>query len=212
MTLLDLDDAEQPMDPMLAMAIQAAFRRVSLTPVQFVTVPRAWCKKRRTQKSMKGPDGPRKGRMKMALAKKDGARCAYCAREFVDLDDATLDHVIPNRVVAHWQTWNLVLSCTACNNAKADRVPLVLMPIIFALLRQTAPLLQDFKREQQALKRQQEQEQRDRRTVRAARRAAHEARASRNRIRKQIQALSGVPVRLAIEAAPVRAALPAGGQ
>ncbi|MEV7675820.1 HNH endonuclease [Streptomyces sp. NPDC088752] len=59
---------------------------------------------------------------KEQLARRNGLRCAYCRRPFVDLHEATLDHVAPYSL---WRTWSataLVLACWPCNHAKSDRL------------------------------------------------------------------------------------------
>ncbi|MCX4886078.1 HNH endonuclease [Streptomyces sp. NBC_00847] len=200
MAAIDLDNTEQPMDPKLVLAIESAFRFVSVTPVQFVPAPQAW-HKANPGGGVSGPKGHRKAQIKIQLAKRDGARCAYCAREFVDLDDATLDHVIPNTIVRHWQEWNLLLACGACNNAKADQVPLPLMPLLLALLGSLAPVARYLREARKA-----EAKASGKQSVSALRREYKRKR----RICKAIEDMGGRPYRLAIEAGPDRAALPAG--
>ncbi|QLJ06706.1 HNH endonuclease (plasmid) [Streptomyces sp. NEAU-sy36] len=141
MTSLDLDGTEQPIDPHLLMAVEAAFQRVSTTKVEFVETPRIW-KKGAPAGNSKGPSGDKKAALRFSIAQRDGAKCAYCAQPFIDLDQATLDHVIPNEIVKHWQPWNLVLACEACNNLKANRVPLIVMPMLCHLLTAVMPLAQ----------------------------------------------------------------------
>lgn len=201
MASVDLYEHGQPMDPMLAMAVESAFRRVSLTPVQFVPAPRSW--------RASNPSGPQKGHssskpgLRKRLAQRDGARCGYCARPFVDLDDATLDHVIPNSIVGHWQPWNLLLACEACNNLKADHLPLVLMPFLCHLLRYLSTA-QDLNVRSKSARKKARQK---------ARRRARKLNAERSlRARRAIEAMAGHPVRLAIEAAPTRAHLTVGGE
>lgn len=197
MAILDLDDTEQPIDPKLVLAIESAFRFVTVTPVQFVAAPRAW-QKANPGGSVSGPKGQRKAQIKIELAKRDGARCAYCDREFVDLDDATLDHVIPNSIVRHWQEWNLLLSCGACNNAKADQVPLVLMPLLLSLLHNLAPLAEYLREVRRS-----EAKAAGRPSAGALRREYKRKR----RINKAIQEMGGNPFRRAIEAPATRAEL-----
>jgi hypothetical protein len=219
MPLLDLDGTEQPMDPKLVMAIESAFRRVSMTDVVFLPAPRAW-QKANPAGSAKGPKGMVKANLRMQIVRRDGARCAYCAREFVDLDDATLDHVIPNSVVGHWQAWNLVLACEACNGLKADGLPLILMPLVCHLLRELLPLAQQKAARKKAAKKAKKATAVPTPPIptcgypsrSAFRKAQQEIWRRRSWVNWNIQRMSGVPVRLAIEAAPVRAALPAGGQ
>lgn len=209
MTAVDTYDAEQPIDPKLAQAIDAAFRSVSMTPVVFVATPRSWAKSNPACGPVKGPKTARKARIKLDLVKRDGARCAYCAREFIDLDDATLDHVIPNAVVGHWEPWNLLLACGPCNNMKADRVPLLIMPVLCGVLYAILSVPERARRlEKSRRDRERNRRARERWERRQARRLAAER---QELVRTQIQALSTVPVRLAIEAAPQPLALPAGG-
>ncbi|MGX9918984.1 HNH endonuclease [Streptomyces sp. NPDC002248] len=67
------------------------------------------------------------------LAKRDGARCHYCARPFpATLAGATLDHYVP---VVLWPTnkpRNLVLACGPCNTVKAAALPPVLALMLAA--------------------------------------------------------------------------------
>lgn len=196
MAIVDLHDAGQPMDPKLLMAIESAFKRVCLTEVQFVPVPRAW---HHPSGSVNGPNSDRKAKIKMSLMKRDGNRCAYCAREFVDLADATLDHVIPNAIVRHWEPWNLLLACEPCNNVKADKVPLLLLPLLLLILRELSK--RSELRSRNALKK----------ARKKANRLARKQRANQvARTWRTIEDLAGHPLRLELEAAPARAALPSG--
>lgn len=205
---LDLDGTEQPIDPMLVKAIETAFLAFSVPTVSFVPVPRAW-RKSNPAGGAKGPNGPRKAEIKLELIERYGFRCAYCAREFVDLNDATLDHVIPNCVVGHWKPWNLVLACEPCNNAKSDGVPLVLMPMLFHLLSVIEPAIR-AKRERREASEAKPTNGYPSRT--AEKRARKARRQQRHQFYRAMRALDAPWVRLAIEAAPVRAELPAGGQ
>jgi len=203
MALLDLDDTEQPIDPKLVMAIESAFLAFSLPTVPFVPMPRAW-KKANPNGSAKGPNGPRKAQIKLELIERDGFRCGYCAREFVDLDDATLDHVIPNCVVGHWKTWNLVLACGPCNNAKGDNVPLVLMPMLGHLLVQLGELSR-WKREAS------KPIPTNGYPSKSAAKKAHKSQyRQRQQFYRAMHRMGGPFIRPALEAAPVRPALPAG--
>lgn len=210
MTLLD--GTEQPMDPKLVLAIEAAFRKVSLTAVEFAPVPRAW-RKSNPRGPVKGPKTHTKANLRMTIARRDGAQCAYCDREFVDLDDATLDHVIPNCVVGHWMPWNLLLTCDACNQLKADQVPLVLLPLLCHLLT-TLARVAEHKRQQPKTKTPAipTNGYPSKKAARRAQKAAYQAAWRKQQVSQAIESMTGQPVRLAIEAAPVRAALPAGGQ
>ncbi|MFE5806293.1 HNH endonuclease [Streptomyces sp. NPDC056491] len=63
---------------------------------------------------------------KFQLAARDGAHCAYCRAPFPNLRHATLDHVVPIRLLRTWSAAHLVLACRPCNDAKADRFPLLM--------------------------------------------------------------------------------------
>ncbi|MET9292441.1 HNH endonuclease [Streptomyces sp. NPDC003077] len=68
--------------------------------------------------------GARRRTRKHSLVRRDGLRCAYCRRSFLDLHDATIDHVVPLSLFRTWATEHLVLACASCNVRKADRLPL----------------------------------------------------------------------------------------
>ena len=198
MSVLDLYGSEQPIDPKLVMAIESAFRRFSTTTVEFIRPPASWAKSNRNG-SKKSPSS-NKANLRMTIVRRDGARCAYCSREFVDLDDATLDHVIPNSVVGHWQPWNLLLCCQACNVLKDDKIPAVLMPLLLHTLRNLLVTASLVKAEQQA-------EAERKRVQNIKLKAANRLRTSRRRLANQrgrfnkvMRTLNGnQPVRLAIE-------------
>lgn len=79
---------------------------------------------------------------KFQLAARDGAHCAYCRAPFTDLRHATLDHVVPIRLLRTWAAAHLVLACRPCNHAKADRLPLLMaLLVIGAVDRVEAPAL-----------------------------------------------------------------------
>ncbi|MEU6964112.1 HNH endonuclease [Streptomyces chrestomyceticus] len=61
------------------------------------------------------------------LARRDGARCAYCRTPFAaDLADATIDHVVPLSLFRTWRQEHTVLACRRCNTRKGDRLPLTM--------------------------------------------------------------------------------------
>lgn len=212
-----LDDTPPPMDPMLVKAIETAFLAFSVPTVEFMPVPRAW-RDANPDGASKGPGGPAKARIKLDLIQRDGFRCAYCAREFVDLNDATLDHVIPNCVVGHWETWNLVLACDPCNNAKGDSAPLVLVPMLAHLLVQLAASNQH--RTTKKAKRQKApfvgtppiptNGFPSRGAYQRAQKEAYLTAWARKQVDQALAAMQAPPIRPALESAPVRAALPAG--
>lgn len=69
---------------------------------------------------------------KRTLARRDGAHCAYCRIPFMDLREATMDHVVPISLFLTWSADHLVLACRPCNTAKADRLPLSLALVLCA--------------------------------------------------------------------------------
>lgn len=129
---------EFPIDPQLVDAVESVFARFTSTPhTPFTAVPRVWAKAMRDKKER----GPRIGKdvLRERIAIRDGGPvCAYCGRVFSDLRSATLDHVIPVQIVKHWDMWNLVLACSPCNNAKANRIPDLVMPLVAAVVYQLA--------------------------------------------------------------------------
>lgn len=52
---------------------------------------------------------------------RDRWRCRYCGAEC--LYDATLDHVLPKSLGGRFDATNLVTACKACNQKKANRLP-----------------------------------------------------------------------------------------
>ncbi len=59
---------------------------------------------------------------KAGIYRRDRGLCAYCGRS-IPLEDATLDHVIPQSLDGP-ATWdNLVNACRRCNEKKANRTP-----------------------------------------------------------------------------------------
>ncbi len=70
----------------------------------------------------KGKIGCRRRReLRGILVERDGARCWYCRTRFHDLDDSTIDHLVPRSHGGSWSLTNIVLACGPCNEAKADR-------------------------------------------------------------------------------------------
>jgi 5-methylcytosine-specific restriction endonuclease McrA len=66
-------------------------------------------------------------RLRRALAARDGLACFYCRAPFPTLEEATLDHLIPQSLLPGWPLFNLVLACVDCNEAKADQLPQVFL-------------------------------------------------------------------------------------
>lgn len=76
-------------------------------------------------------NAPRRRALKGTLAARDGSWCAYCGRLFADLRyAATIDHVMPLSLLDTWRSEDLVLACRPCNDAKADRLPLLLALLV----------------------------------------------------------------------------------
>ncbi|MFD4998491.1 HNH endonuclease [Streptomyces buecherae] len=69
-------------------------------------------------------DSARRRIRKAQLARRHGARCAYCWARFADLKAATLDHVVPRSLYPTWRVRGLVLACVTCNHRKGDALPL----------------------------------------------------------------------------------------
>lgn len=55
------------------------------------------------------------------LVRRDGPDCHYCGCH-LEYDEITLDHVTPRSKGGSDGLWNLVLSCAACNQEKADKL------------------------------------------------------------------------------------------
>lgn len=73
-------------------------------------------------------------RIRAYIAERDGRLCHYCRRPFADLYGVTLDHYVPHCLWAMNKPRNLVLACVACNQRKADALPVALA---FTLLART---------------------------------------------------------------------------
>lgn len=74
-------------------------------------------------------------RIRAYVAERDGRLCHYCRRPFADLYGVTLDHYVPHCLWAMNRPRNLVLACVACNQGKADSLPVTLA---FTLLARAA--------------------------------------------------------------------------
>jgi len=78
---------------------------------------------------------------KEQLARRHGQHCAYCHRPFVDLAEATLDHIAPQSLWRSWSVTSLMLACADCNQAKADRLPLSIALLLLAWADPTQPTI-----------------------------------------------------------------------
>jgi hypothetical protein len=76
-------------------------------------------------RTRRGSRGRRK--LRAALIRRDGNRCAYCRTPFTDPATlSTIDHIAPYCLYRTWRREAVVLACQPCNHAKADRIPLLL--------------------------------------------------------------------------------------
>jgi len=73
-----------------------------------------------------GISAHRRRARKKRLAERYGRQCFYCRRPFRDLREATADHIVPVSLWRSWSMTSLMLACRPCNEAKADRFPLLL--------------------------------------------------------------------------------------
>ncbi|MGM0345867.1 HNH endonuclease [Streptomyces sp. Adlamb9] len=76
---------------------------------------------------------------KEQLARRYGQCCAYCRQTFIDLREATLDHIVPCSLWRSWSVTSLMLACVDCNQAKADRFPLSLALVLLKWAHPTGP-------------------------------------------------------------------------
>jgi 5-methylcytosine-specific restriction endonuclease McrA len=61
-----------------------------------------------------------------AIYKRDGYTCQYCGKRApknIDVDDLSIDHVLPKAQGGKTSWDNVALACTDCNRKKADRTP-----------------------------------------------------------------------------------------
>ncbi|WP_431900238.1 HNH endonuclease [Nonomuraea sp. bgisy101] len=71
--------------------------------------------------------------MRQLLAERDGSRCFYCLEPVEDPTRLTFDHFAPACFLPVAESWNLVLSCCACNQAKASLLPRGLVLVLLAI-------------------------------------------------------------------------------
>lgn len=62
-------------------------------------------------------------RAKLELLWRDGRRCAICGKKIKNLDDLTIDHIIPLAKGGENVLENYQLAHRACNETKADMLP-----------------------------------------------------------------------------------------
>lgn len=60
---------------------------------------------------------------KLQLVWKNGKRCAICGRKIKDLEDATIDHIVPLAEGGKNVIENFQLAHKACNEAKGCMLP-----------------------------------------------------------------------------------------
>lgn len=71
------------------------------------------------------PKPSRRVKLLQELIARDGWTCFYCER-VLTLTDATIDHVLPRSAGGRNLLDNLVLACQPCNEAKDDRITMLL--------------------------------------------------------------------------------------
>ncbi|MFJ1900499.1 HNH endonuclease [Streptomyces sp. NPDC088115] len=119
---------DYPIDPQLVAAVNEIFHRYK---VELIRLPKQW----RTPCAMrKGLNTKRATAKRKRLVHMYGLKCTYCGCSFEDIAQATLDHVVPYRLLRSWANVNLALACADCNEQKDDKVPAVLMPLLTALV------------------------------------------------------------------------------
>lgn len=69
-------------------------------------------------------------RIKLQLLWQNGKRCAICGRKIKDLDDLTIDHIVPLAKGGRNAIENYQLAHKACNEAKGSMLPKEHMRII----------------------------------------------------------------------------------
>lgn len=57
---------------------------------------------------------------KIRLLIKDGNKCIYCENKFKDVEDATIDHILPKIKGGTNNINNLGLACSECNREKGN--------------------------------------------------------------------------------------------
>ncbi|MEW2083495.1 HNH endonuclease signature motif containing protein [Streptomyces sp. NPDC005283] len=74
----------------------------------------------------------------LASRKGCGWWCFYCRAPFTETRRPTFDHYIPYSAWKTGRRRNLVLACSACNTAKADRLPWTVAAVLLRKVR-TSP-------------------------------------------------------------------------
>lgn len=57
-------------------------------------------------------------------ARKVNAKCCYCGRPFDEKRKISLDHIVPKSSKGSTECYNLLVSCTPCNNVKKKSLSL----------------------------------------------------------------------------------------
>ncbi|MCX4824867.1 HNH endonuclease [Streptomyces sp. NBC_01142] len=76
---------------------------------------------------------------RLASRKGCGWWCFYCRAPFTENRRPTFDHYIPYSAWKTGRQWNLVLACSSCNTAKADRLPYTVAVVLLCKVR-TSPV------------------------------------------------------------------------
>ena len=72
---------------------------------------------------MTSKTGRARTKAKLELLWRDGRRCAICGRKIKDLDDLTIDHIVPLAKGGKNTLENYQLAHKACNEAKGSMLP-----------------------------------------------------------------------------------------
>lgn len=64
-----------------------------------------------------------KDKSKLQLLWENGKRCAICGRKIKNIDDLTIDHIVPLAKGGKNVAENLQLAHRSCNAAKSDMMP-----------------------------------------------------------------------------------------
>lgn len=62
----------------------------------------------------------RQKRIRECVIERDGLICCYCERQ-LSLDDVTMEHIVPDSKRGTYNTTNLTVSCSNCNNKRGNK-------------------------------------------------------------------------------------------
>ena len=69
---------------------------------------------------MSAPERRRLKRIRDAVIARDGLICCYCNKELI-LESVTMEHIVPESKRGTYNTTNLTVSCSPCNNKRGDK-------------------------------------------------------------------------------------------